>query len=639
MARSERPRETSTRGVANAGDTKSPPVLERADAWLKRRRGTVVASIVVVSVLLRLVYLFQALDGPLASLHRSPMSDMHFNHVWAERISTGDLLGAQPLHPLHQWHEDLAAQHFARHPELEAALRVEVRDRGDGASPARLLWNRWYGGNAFHQEPVYAHLLATTYAVFGTDVRPMLVLQLLAGVLGNVLVHWIAQRYFGSLVGAVAGALAVLCGPLLYYEMLLLRDSLVALAGLWLVFLTQRAVDRPTMSRWLAAGAGFGLVLQLKSSLVILLGMVLLGMAAIYRSDARRLLVRSGAVLVAVAAVLLPAVVRNVAVGAPPFTLSSVGAITFVGANTADYGRSGGIPGDFFVSPRHAAEIMGRTEGRFLPAVREALATHDGVASYVRQLGGKLAAILWWYEIPNNTNFYYFMLHAPVLRLLPVTFAMVGPLALVGIALAAPGVRRSWPLFALVAANGIVLLAFGVFSRLRLPLVAPLLPFAAFALVRWTGWIAARRIAPVAFVTSAVALLALFAGRPLPEGQPVIRPSDYSAAYIAWYGPRIDEAYRRGDPCAAAEVYAESLRYEPEAVRRIDGAGSIRFPHEAQLAAIFRKAHDRRIAALERCRERVRDERERLHLLDEIEEHRRRIAQIDRGLASASPRP
>lgn len=604
------------------------------EARLSAHRGMVITLVVVMSVLLRVVYLAQATGGPLLDLHRSPASDMHFNHVFASTLSAGDWGLARPLHPLHPWHEALAAQHFAKHPGAEAALRAAAPASLAAAPPARLLWNRWYGETTFHQEPLYAYLLAVTYGLFGVSVLPMLWLQLAVGVAGNVLVYEIARRSFGERAGVLAAAFAVLSGPMLYYELLLLRDSLVAVLGLALVAATQRAIDRPSLGRWLSAGAAFGAGIGLKSSLALLWLAVVVGVAA--SSRGRRSVLRPALIGLAagVAIFLAPIVLRNAVVGAPLLAFSSVGTVTFVAANTADYGSESGVFGDFFVSPRYAAAILGASDGRMWPAVVETLRTHEGPWSYVRQLVRKLGAILWWYEIPNNTNFYYFALHAPVLRFLPVTFLVVGPLAGIGLVLGAPGFRRSWPLYALVGTTLLVMLGFGVFSRLRLPLVPALLPFAALTIVRASDWAMERRLAPVLGVVAVWIALTAFTARPLPEGQPLIRPSDYSAAYVAGYGPAVDAAYERGNPCAAADVYAGSLDLEPQEVRRLAQRAAPRYPYEGQLAAIYRKVHDRYAAALEACRTRTADAASRTKLEERVARARDRVGALDAALAA-----
>lgn len=612
--------------------------LERVEAALAAARGRVLLAIVLASVVIRVVYLAQAWDGPILSLHRSPMSDMHANDLVARQVAAGDLLLDRTLHPFHEWHEALAERHFARHPGAREEL-ARASDAEPGRSPAHQLWDAWYGGRTFHQEPFYPYLLGASRALFGESVLPVLLLQLAVGVGGNVLAFLVARRAFGEMAGLAAAGLATLCGPLVHYELVLLRDSMLASGGLVLVLLAQRASDRPIPLRFATFGAAGGLALLLKSSLVLFLVGAMAGLLVPLRHPLRRLVAASLAFFAAIAIVLAPAIARNVAVGVPPLALSSTGAITFVAANTEDYGRSGGVAGEFFVSERHAAAIMSGSNGRFWPAVRAALSTHESVESYLGQLAIKLGAIFWGYEIPNNTSFEYFGLHAPVLRWLPVGFSVIGPLGLLGLAFAVRAWRRIWPVAWLVATTLAVLLGFGVFSRLRLPLVSALLPFAGFALVRFADLALSRRFAPLAAAGAALAVLVAWTLRPLPPGHPRIRPSDYSAAYIAHYGPEVDAAYASHDPCSAASIYERSLGFEPAELRGFAGRTPPELPYQVQLAAIYRKVHARHAAALDACLAATADPAERGRIVASRDLAKRRMTALDEALAAVAQRP
>lgn len=613
--------------------------LARAEARLAASRPLVLGLLIAVSVALRIVYLAQAAGTPILDQHRSKASDMHFFDLWAQRVASGDLLVDEPFHPFQRWHDDLARQHFAAHLEQRDALLAAWRGPVDATTASRLLWQRWYGGRRFHQEPLYPYLLGASYALFGVDVRPMLWLQMAAGVLGNVLVWLVARRCFGDLVGGLAGALAVLCGPLLYYEAILLRDSLVAVAGIGLVLLVQRAEERSSVVRFAVLGLVAGVALLLKSSLGLFYAAALAGLAWRRRGDARRsLALQLGAALTATALALSPAIARNLAVGAPALGLSSVGAITFACANAEDYGREPGFAGEFGVS-RHAAAIMARSEGAFGPAVAATLATHDGAGSLLRQTVSKLGVLLWWYEVPNNASFDYYRLHAPILGALPVTFLWIGPLGLVGLALARPRAAERpihgsiWPLHALLAAGLVVALAFGVFARLRLPLVAPLLPFAALAIVTGVRWGIERRAGALVALLGATAALAAVTARPLPDGRPRIRPTDYTTPFVTHTKPRVTAALARGAPCDAAAAFADLLATEPAAVRALDGRAPVASAHDEVLARFFRRIHDEHAASLDSCRNRAADPATRSEAEARRARALSRVAELDASLA------
>ena len=533
--------------------------LERAERWLEARRGLVLAILLALSTLVRVVYFVQLSAGPYVHQHLWDQSDMHFFDEWGRRLAAGDWTGARPLHPHHGWQLDLARAELAARPELAAALGARPGEPADAAAAA--LVDRWYGGTTYHQEPLYAWLVGLTYAAFGPDVRFVFAWQLAVGLLANALVYLVSRRLFGDLVGALAGALALLCGTLLYFEMQLLRESLIVAASLLLVHVLLPPGPRRFVS-FAGLGAAGGLALLLKSSLALWLvpGVAIRCLAG--RRDARQAVTRAAAVGLGLALVLAPAVARNVAVGAPPLALSGVGAMTFVIANAEDY------PGDVgaFVS-RHAGAILTDAQGSFRAAAGAALRTHATLGSYAGQLARKLGAVFHWYEIPNNANFYAYRAAAPILAL-PVTFLLVAPPALVGLVLAR---RRAaaWPLYLLVISNVATMLLFQPLSRLRAPLLAALIPFAAFALVRTVDLAAAGRRTAAGLAVLAAVALGLWIGRPLAAGRSLLRAADCQVPFVFVYGPEYRDAAGRGDWREAAGIALRALASEPEAVRQL----------------------------------------------------------------------
>jgi hypothetical protein len=249
---------------------------------------------------------------------------------------------------------------------------------------------------------------ATFYKLLGHDVRSVFLWQMLVSMSGNVLVYILARRYFGDMVTVLAAALVVLCGPLLYYDMVLLRESMIGPAGSLLAYLMERARDRPTKRRWMVLESAFGFVILLKSYLLLMLAVMLGFLVTTQRRTPQALAARAGALVGAVLVALSPAVLRNVVVGTDPFRLSSVGPITFVCDNTPDYPADAGI----LISERYTPGIMARAEGRLLPCVIKTLRSDDNPLGYVGKSAAKFAAIWHWYETPNNANFYYYRLHA-----------------------------------------------------------------------------------------------------------------------------------------------------------------------------------------------------------------------------------
>ena len=571
-----------------------PPALE---VWLSRHRRYVLGAMVALSIIFRIIYFVQLNRGPCVWLHRWDQTDMHFFHVWAREAAGGDWLTNKPLHPQHEWHRMVADACFRqRSGEAAGIAREGALGEGGREHRSRVLWNRWYGGKRFHQAPLYPYLIALTYRGFSDDVRWVFIWQMLLGVLSNVLVYLIARRCFGHVAGTVAGLLAVLCGPLLFYEMVLLRSALITFAGLALVFLTDAAVDRGAWRWWLLAGIAIGLALLAKTTFA-LFGLGALCLVACRHRGRPKALVKCGAAMAAgVAICLTPAVGRNVVVGAPAFGLSSVAAVTFACTNSGDVS----LERRYVVSLDHVPRIMGQTGGRFVPAVIETMKTHTGIGSYACLLWHKFTATWHWYEQPNNVNLYYFRVHAGILRSLPVTFFLLAPLGLVGLALAAPGFRRCAALYLLVASSIVPLLMFWFLSRFRAPLVAALIPFAGLTLVRIVGWAWRRRVAWCATALISVLLLWLWTAQPLPANQPMIRSDDYCSSHSAYYDPMERRAREAGDWRAAAAIMGDFLRSEPAEVAQMGSGRAARSREERRLAALFAGAYYRRGVALRR---------------------------------------
>lgn len=557
--------------------------------WLAGHRAIVLTTIISISVFVRLVYFIELTNGPCAWFHRWEQTDMHFFHTWAGEVARGDWLTDQVLHPYHNWYQWIADEYFTQHPD---ELQVYGGSQGDRVAASRALWNRWYGSKRFHQEPLYPYLIALTYKGLGHDVRWVFAWQLCLGVLSVVLVYLITRRLFGDGVALVAALLAIGCGPLLLYDMVLLRTTLTVWMGLTLAYLMSVALERQSTGFWFLTGLGCGLALLLRVSFVPLVLGVMCGLVLKSRTHPPHLRRSALALTLGVTSCLAPAVIRNVIVGVAPFDLVSGGTIIFVSTNA-----KGDVPQHGWdMNMAHTPRIMAETGGRFLPAVVATLKTHENLHSYLRLLSSKLWWMWHWYEKPDNMNFYYYRLHSNILQWLPITFQIIAPLAIVGLVLAIRHRGRCAPLYLLVVNSMIPLIAFYTVSRLRVPLLAACIPFAALALVQMIEWIRNRRVIGMAIVGAGVFSM-LF---PLSLSRPLIRPADYIAPYLIYYDPLVRRAEQDGDWHRAAEVMQESLRYEPAVVRQMGQVRSPQDGEELQLAGYFATVHHRYARLLRR---------------------------------------
>jgi 4-amino-4-deoxy-L-arabinose transferase-like glycosyltransferase len=525
---------------------------------LIRHRHAVLALLIVASIATRLIYFLQLNDTPFIQMQQWRQTDMHYYDGWGRGIAGGDRLSASVRLPMHRWHHEVAGRYFAVHPEAKAALAQEAARAGQGMEADEVLWSHWMGVPKFYQDPLYAYLIAATYTLGPADARFVVAWQMAIGVLTNVLIWLLARRSFGDAVAACAGALAVLCGPLMFYELLLLRDSLIVFTGLGLLWLLDRAITRDGWTWSALLGMALGAACLLKSTFVLLAGAVVVLVVARARRLERPALVRAAVLAAGLAVALSPWLARNVALGVPPFALASSGPLTFVASNEVRALPDVG----FGIDATELAAFLGETDGGWRTAVTRTLAPHT-IGSYAALVWRKWDRLWHWFEVPNNEDFYYMRLQAPVLSWLPVTFWLCSPLALVGLGLGARRWRTAWSLYLLVAVSAAPLVLFYVLGRFRVALLAAVLPFAALTLVEIGRSLGARRYARGLTITAAVLVLGAWTGRPLASDQILIRTADWILPWSVVYESQVYGALDAKDPAAAAAAYLEFFTYEP----------------------------------------------------------------------------
>jgi 4-amino-4-deoxy-L-arabinose transferase-like glycosyltransferase len=532
---------------------------------LVRWRPAILLSLIVVSAAIRIAY-FRELDAtPFMHLERWRQSDMHYYDDWARRIAAGDWRSASVAVPIHAWHHAVADAYraSARPPAAPGARPPEApgvrsADRPEGQVSDEALWSHWMRTPAFYQDPLYPYLIAVIYRLCGDDVRYVVAAQMAIGVLMNVLIWSLTRRMFGDAVAVCAAVLTLLYAPFIFYESLLLRDSLVAVAGLMLVWVADRAVRNRSSRDFAMLGAALGLACLLKSTFAVAIAGVAIGLLV---AAARRVPITRPALASAcgLGIVLTPLIARNVAVGAPAVGLATSGPMTFVSANESTVRPEFG----FNVNPSTLASFLGRTDGDWHAAYAAALGPQPA-GEIARLVWRKWTAVWHWVEIPNNDTFYYFRLQLPVLEALPITWWACAPLALLGLTIGLRRWRQAWLLYSLVALSTTPLIVFYVLGRFRIALVAATLPFAALAIVDTWRFVRARRLLPGLCVCAGVFLAGAWTGRPLENGQTRIRTADWILAYSAFYQDKVYGALDAHDPRTAADWYLEFFqRYEP----------------------------------------------------------------------------
>ncbi len=433
-------------GAAGGGAGASAGALQNGEASSIRQDRLALGAIIAVALGLRMAYLWKLRLGPGFSLP-NPLLDAALYDRLARSVLAGDWLGG---------------------PE---AL---------------------YANNH-----LYAYFLAVWYALFGPGwVLPRLV-QLSLGAVTPVLLYLIGRRAFGRGAGLLAASMGAIYGPFIFAEGLILPSSLaaltVSLALLGLLVAQQRGLGRD----WFLAGAAIGLFALTRRNGGILL-LPALGWALLAGAQrGRTARIRDGLlVLVGALLTVAPMVERGLATSADPALLASHGGVHFyVGNHSGARGAYSPVPG-IEPSPRghveDSASLAEKALGRRLtPSEISAYWYRKGLAfirakpgQYLRLLGRKLLIALNTVELNHNENSYYVLRRqVAVLRLPLLTFAVVGPLGLLGLLLSVNRWRQIGLVHLAFLAYLGSLLIFFVAGPYRVPLVPPLIVFAGFAIM------------------------------------------------------------------------------------------------------------------------------------------------------------
>jgi tetratricopeptide (TPR) repeat protein len=472
---------------------------------LRRHRELVI--ILAISALLRALLLLEVAGGPCWRQYEWKDCDMNFFHKGAKEIASGDTLLDKPFHPYHNWHAMFGT---------------------------REEWQKWYGGKRYYQDPGYYYLAAVFHAVFSDGPSAVKVFQLVLGLLTTLLVYAASYRMFGKRAAVISAVLLALCGPLYFYDVLLLRATVLTFATALFVFVAGEAFKRDSRGWWAGVGAVLGLSFLLKST-ALLLVLATVGVLLWFgRRELKKSAVRAALLAAVFVAVLVPLFVRNAVVGAPVFSFSSVGSATFALGN----GRNSS--GDGLVVPDEMGEIMRRTDGAFWPVVRETYATHGSFLNVVGLWFSKAYYFFRNFETPNNASFYAYRQCSWVLSFLAVGFWLLTPLMAMGLYAAftrRKAAARTWMLIGVILSLLAPAIFFFFVSRYRLPVAVPFAIFGGFGTAMLIEKFKARDYMASLILVSMAIPVGIFFNAWAPRF-PGVRSSDYGARAIYYFNRR-----------------------------------------------------------------------------------------------------
>jgi tetratricopeptide (TPR) repeat protein len=507
-----------------------------------RKEGVFLLALFVIALGLRMIYLGQLQKGPMFD---APIMDAKYHDEWARLISANwsdALLKGVTLHP----------------------------------------------GSAYFRAPLYAHFLALIYTIFDQEFLAVRVIQFLIGSVSVLLIYFLGRRVFNPLVGKIAGVMAAIYGPFIYFEGELLIPVLILFLNLLLVLAILATGQRPGWWRWLGCGALLGLSAIARPTVLIFLVVLIPWMVVILRRRGQRWprnLWHLAGLLAGVVLLMLPIHIHNARMAQDflPTMVSQGGVNFFIGNNPNSDGATAIVPGTratWWGGYFDALQLAEEAEGHPLKASqvstywfkRGLQFMRDEPAKAARLMAKKLALFWGGQEIANNKDIYFFSARRPLTKLLirpgaiDLPFGLVAPLALAGMILAwRRREGRGAGLLALFVCSymfGVIL--FFVNARFRLPVVPFLLPFAAYVLwvIFQKGHLARAAFSIGLILFFGVLVNANLSGAPLPS-----HAEAYNSIGSVYLGKKMYDQ--------AEESFRLALEVEPRYVRAISGLAMI----------------------------------------------------------------
>jgi tetratricopeptide (TPR) repeat protein len=376
----------------------------------------------------------------------------------------------------------------------------------------QILHGDFWGQDVYFRAPLYPYFLALLYKISGSSIAFAVFVQHLLGAASCGLVYGLARQFFRAHVALLAGVLAALYWPLVYFEGDLLIVTLIIFLDLVAFILLVRSTRSMRLSLAVSAGLVLGMSAIARPNILILLPLIPFVYAAgrekIHDGKTgtrfwlrRTVLVYAGATLV-----ILPVLIRNYVVGHDIVPIASQGGVNFyIGNNPQSDGRTAVVPGtrwDWWGGYEDAVHMAETARGRKLrPSEVSDYFFTRGLEFIVTDPGRSIPLIarkiyLFWAagERSNNKYIYFFWRLTALGRVPLVGFWLVAPLALLGGALLWRRRRQLALLYLFVVAYSLGVIAFFVNARFRLPVVPILIIFAAYAALYL--WHAFRRRTP-----------------------------------------------------------------------------------------------------------------------------------------------
>jgi len=369
----------------------------------------------------------------------------------------------------------------------------------------------WLGSPSWliYTTPLYPYFLGLIYRIFGYAIGAAHFIQTLLGALTPLLVYGLAKESFDSRRAPVlAGIISAVYIPFIFYENMLLGESLAIFLVLCGLYLLARAMKRAAGALTPVFPAGFllGLAALLRPNITVPVSFcaLYLGLFLAFKRD-RKFLGAAAAILLmaGLAAGISPMALKNYRLYGDFVPISAHGGVNLYMATNPEKGGgfrpSAGLGTGMKEIIDNSILIAEKAKGRTLkPSEVSAYWTamsFENVRSsplgFLTLLSRRAAYFLNRYEYPDTINMLFVAEFIPFLKPCAFAYGAVAVLAICGIVFCLRAwSAAAWLLAIFAFGYSFSVCVFGVVSRYRVPVVPIFIIFAAGGLAFvWDSWI------------------------------------------------------------------------------------------------------------------------------------------------------
>ncbi|MEW6104536.1 MAG: glycosyltransferase family 39 protein [bacterium] len=344
----------------------------------------------------------------------------------------------------------------------------------------------------YYYGPLYFYFLALIYKIFGIDPYIPRLIQMILGVFTTFLTYLIAKKVFNKTVGYISLIISILYGMFYIHEGVLLMESLVTFLNTLSIFLLLRIEDNPSYKNLALAGIALGLSALTRANILLFVPFILIWMLKNSKLKTKNLkLLSYGFLCLIILFTISPATIRNYLVSGRFVLISTNGPVNlWIGNNPHSEGWFAYPPPEY--SEKIAKMVKEKGDKAYIEDVVRFIKKNP--KQYLKLLSKKFS--LFWdtatVEIENNIDPKFLKKISWISNIAFLNFGFVASLGLLGILFSIRIWKKCLLLYLFCLSFMIGTILFFVLERYRIAFLPSLIPFAGFTLYWWYKKIKAK---------------------------------------------------------------------------------------------------------------------------------------------------